>query len=261
MTPSHEWTEGFLDYYFLTGRREGLEAAESIGRNILRHMALPHMQQPGAAAVREGGWALRALVGLYLGTGAAAWKREATRITELFVIWQREFNALLAPYTSHAMPRVPFMASITVNSLARYLLLDDNQEVKALIVQVVNDLLHHTLGPDGITFYKELPSLGHTAPTPHFLEALTHAYLITENETYLQIGVRQFAALTARGLDTQPTAKFVDTGGAVISGRGGGRQFADSYSSLLLFAAAAARRGLLNWYEYPFADADIQDPT
>ncbi len=255
--PSHEWTEGLLDYYFLTGRVEGLEAAESIGRNILRHMELPGMRHPGAAAVREGGWALRALVGLYLGTGAAEWKREATRIAELFVHWQQEFDALLAPYTSHSMPRVPFMMSITVNSLARYLLLDDSPDVKTLIVEVVDDLLRHTLGPDGITFYKELPSLGRTAPTPHFLEALAHTYRITENEKYLQIGTRQFAALTAQGLDERPTAKFVDTGGAVIAGKGGGRQFADAYSSLLLFAAAATRQGLLDWYEYPFADVEI----
>lgn len=257
VVPSHEWTEGCLDYYFFTGRAEGLAAAESIGRNILRHMELPHMRQPGAAAVREGGWALRALTGLYLGTGAAEWKQEATRIAELFVSWQQEYGALLAPYTSHSMPRVPFMASITVNSLARYLLLDNHQEVKSLIVEVVDDLLRHTLGPDGITFYKELPSLGGTAPTPHFLEALVHAYLITENEKYLQIGTRQFAALTAQGLNKQPTAKFVDTGGAVVSGKGGGRQFADSYSSLLLFAAAATRKGLLDWYEYPFADVEL----
>ena len=257
VVPSHEWTEGFLDYYFLTGRTEGLEAAESVGRNILRHMNLPHMRTPGATAVREGGWALRALVGLYLGTGAEEWKQEATRIAELFVIWQREFDALLAPYTSHSMPRVPFMAAITVNSLARYLLLDDSPDVKTLMVAVVDDLLRHTLGPDGITVYKELPSLGHSAPTPHFLEALTHAYRITENARYLQIGARQFAALTAQGLDARPSAKFVDTGGAVISGKGGGRQFADTYSSLLLFAGAATREGLLDWYEYPFADVEI----
>lgn len=257
VVPSHQWTEGFLDYYFLTGRREGLEAAESIGHNILRHMELPAMREPGATAVREGGWALRAMVGLYLGTGAEGWKREATRIADLFVAWQQEFDALLAPYTSHSMPRVPFMASITVNSLGRYLLLEDSQQVKDLIVEVVDDLLRHTLGPDGIPFYKELPSLGRPAPTPHFLEALAHAFLITENVKYLQIGARFFAALADQELDVRPTAKFVDTGGAVISGKGGGRQFADSYSSILLFAAAATRLGLLDWYEYPFADVEI----
>ncbi len=255
--PSHEWTEGFLDYYCLTGRQEALEAAESIGHNILRHMALPHMRTPGEAAVREGGWALRALIALYLGTGAPYWYQEATRLAQMFLDWYDEYGALLAPYTSHTMPRVPFMISITVNSLARYRLLDDDERIGTLIVEVVNDLLAHTLGPDGITFYKELPSLDRTAPTPHFLEALTHAYLVTGRESYLKIASRQFAALVARPAERQGSGKFVDTGGAVIDGKGGGRQFADTYSSLLLFAAAATPLGILDWYEYPYYDVSV----
>lgn len=256
--PSHEWTEGLLDYYFLTGRQEGLEAAEAVGHNIMRHMAQPAMHTPGAAAVREGGWALRAMIGLYLGTGRAGWRQEAERIARMFLAWHDEYGALLAPYTSHTMPRVPFMISITVNSLARYLLLDDDDRIRGLIVDTVDDLLEHTLGPDGITFYKELPSLGRTAPTPHFLEALTHAYHVSGNETYLKIAARQFAAQMDAGTESQPGAKFEDTGGAVIAGQGGGRQFADRYSSLLLFAAAATPLGLLDWYEYPYAEAKIR---
>ncbi|MBN1815386.1 MAG: hypothetical protein JXA14_26375, partial [Anaerolineae bacterium] len=45
--PSHEWTEGFLDYYFLTGRTEALEAARMVAENILRHMARPELSTPG----------------------------------------------------------------------------------------------------------------------------------------------------------------------------------------------------------------------
>ena len=65
--PSHQWVEGFLDYYFMTGRREGLECAISIGENIIRHLQRPEMTQAGATSVREAGWALRAMVGLWLG--------------------------------------------------------------------------------------------------------------------------------------------------------------------------------------------------
>jgi hypothetical protein len=38
----------------------------------------------------------------------------------------------------------------------------------------------------------------------------------------------------------------------VISGEGGGRNFADRYTSILLYAGAATPRGLLGWYEYPY---------
>jgi hypothetical protein len=252
VTPSHEWTEGFLDYYFLTGRTEGLDGARSVGDNIIRHMARPEMSQPGEAAVREGGWALRAMVGLYLGTGEEKWRNEAKRLVEMFLEWRDTYGALLAPYTSHSMPRVPFMISLTVNSFSRYLLIEDDERVKKLIVEVVDDLLEHCLGADGIFFYKELPSLQRSAPTPHALEALTHAYRITQDERYLRIAARQFAALAAQPIGARGGAKYLDVSGAVIAGQGGGRIFADKYISILLFAGAATAAGLMDWYEYPF---------
>lgn len=250
--PSHEWVEGFLDYYFLTGRQEGMEAALSVAENILRHLDRPEMRQPGSTSVRENGWALRAMVGMYLGTGDERWQTEARRIVDMFLEWFSRYNALLAPYTSHSMPRVPFMIALTVNSFARYLLIEDDERVEQLIVQVVDDLVEHCLGPDGIFYYKELPSLRRTAPTPHVLEALTHAYRITDDEAYLELATRQFAALSAGPPSTAGNRKTIDPSGAVIAGSGGGRIFADKYLSILLFAGEAAAKGLLDWYDYPF---------
>ena len=254
-TPSHEWTEGFLDYYFLTGRRESLEAAISVGENILRHMELPTMRQPGEASAREGGWALRAYVGLWLGTGEQRWRDEAQRLIEMFLAWHDEFGALLARYTSHTMPRVPFMISLTVNSFARYLLIEDDERVKRLIVAVMDDLIEHCLGPDGVFYYKELPSLQTSAPTPHVLEALTYAWRISGDERYLQVATNTFAALMANLEGKENSPKFADPSGAVIDGVGGGRIFADKYTSLILYAGAATPLGLLDWYEYPYPGA------
>ena len=252
VTPSHEWVEGFWDYYFLTGRTESLDVVKGIAENILRHMQQPEMRAFGSASVREAGWALRAMVGMYLGTMQDRWFNEARRIVEMFSGWQEEYGALLAPYTSHSMPRVPFMIALTVNSFARYLLIDEDERLKRLIVESVDDLLEHCLGPDGIFFYKELPSLQRSAPTPHVLESLTHAYHITGNQDYLKVATRQFAALVSGGAETAKGGKFLDSSGAVISGQGGGRVFADKYSSLLIYAAAATPLGLLDWYDYPF---------
>ena len=248
--PSHEWTEGFLDYYFLTGRREGLDGARSVAENILRHMEQPEMRQPGATSVREAGWALRAMVGMWLGTAEEKWKAEAERIVKTFLDWFEEYGALLAPYTSHTMPRVPFMISLTVNSFARYLLIDNDERVKRLIVAVMDDLIEHCLGPDGILYYKELPSLQRSSPTSHALESLTYAHRITGDPKYLEVATRQFDAMGARGGGGGGGAKYVDPSGAVIAGRGGGRTFATNYTSLLLFAGEATPLGLLDWYDY-----------
>ncbi len=250
--PSHEWIDGFLDYYFLTGRAEALQIVNGIAENIMRHMATPEMRSFGSASVREAGWALRAMVGMYLGTGEARWQVEAKRIVDMFLGWQEAYGALLAPYTSHSMPRVPFMISLTVNSFARYLLIEDNARIKTLIVETMDDLLAHCLGPDGILFYKELPSLQRAAPTPHALEALTHAYRITGNKDYLKVATRQFAALVDKPSAGKQGGKYLDPSGAVVDGKGGGRNFADKYSSILVFASEAAALGYLDWYDYPF---------
>jgi hypothetical protein len=255
VTPSHEWTEGFLDYYFLTGRTEALDAARSVAENILRHLERPQMRTPGATSVREGGWALRALVGMWIGTGEERWREAARRLITMYLDWFDTFGALLAPYTSHSMPRVPFMISLTVNSFARYLLIEPKgdlaERVKGLIVGTVDDMLAHCMGPDGIAYYKELPSLRHTAPTYHLLEALTYAYRITGDEHYLKVATRQFAAMSQEpGTGSRP--KFTDDSGAVIDGEGGGRIFADKYTSLLLYAGTATAAGMLDWYEYPY---------
>lgn len=252
VTPSHEWTEGLLDYYFLTGRREGLEGARSVAENIMRHMAQPRMREPGASSVREGGWALRAMVGMWLGTGEERWKTEARRLVDMYLDWFDRYGALLAPYTSHSMPRVTFMISLTVNSFARYLLIEDDERIKALIVETVDDMLEHCIGPDGISYYKELPSLRRTAPTLHLLEALTHAYRIAGDVKYMQVATRHFAALANQPTGGRARAKYVDDSGAVISGEGGGRNFADKYTSILIYAGAAAQLDLLDWYEYPY---------
>ena len=252
--PSHQWVEGFLDYYVLTGRREGLDTAISVGENILRQLQEPVMNEPGATSTRETGWALRAMVGLWLGTGEERWKQEAQRIVEMFLDWSENYDGLLAPYTSHSMPRVVFMISLTVNSLARFLLIEPDERIEQLIVRTVDDLLAHCIGPDGIFYYKELPSLRREAPTAHALEALTHAWRITDDERYLKVAARQFLALVERPVDADGGKKYVDSSGAVIKGVGGGRIFADKYISILLFAGAATSLGLLDWYEYPFYD-------
>lgn len=252
VTPSHEWTEGLLDYYYLTGRREGLEAARGVAENILRHMAQPRMMTPGEASVREGGWALRAMVGMYLGTGEERWRQEAKRLAEMYLDWYEQYGALLAPYTSHSMPRVVFMIALTVNSFARYLLIEDNERVKRLIVENVDDMLAHCLGPDGVTYYKELPSLRRALPTPHVIESLAYAYRITGNDHYLRMASRMFAAWVDQPLRLRSRGKYADESGAVNSGAGRACIFEETYSSILLFAGEAASRGFLDWFEYPY---------
>ena len=252
VTPSHEWVEGLLDYYYLTGRGEGLEGAAMVAGNILRHLERPEMQDPGAAQAREGGWALRAMVSMFQATAEPKYREAIDRLVKLFVAWPEQYGGMLAPYTSHSMPRVPFMISIALNSLARYLLVERDSRVEQLILETADDLLAHCLGPDGVLTYKELPSLRRHAPTMHAIEALTHAYQLSGDNRYLHAALVQFDALLHHPVGASRRGpKRLDEDGAVIRGTGGGRIFASSYTSLITFVASAQRAGLLTTYEYP----------
>ena len=66
LVPSHEWVEGFLDYYHLTGDERGLETALGIGENIMKLLDTPAYMVAGESNARETGWALRALTALSL---------------------------------------------------------------------------------------------------------------------------------------------------------------------------------------------------
>ncbi len=120
-----------------------------------------------------------------------------------------------------------------------------------MIVETADDLIEHCLGPGGILYYRELPSLRQPAPTMHAIETFTHAYRLTKNRRYLEIAARQFAALMegSRGSGGGPKRLIED--GAVIRGHGGGRTFAAHYTSLIVFAETAAEEGLLDRFEYP----------
>ncbi len=251
VTPSHEWVDGLLDYYYLTGRKEGLRSAHSVAQNIMRHMARPIMRREGKTSTRENGWALRAMVSMFLATGEEKYRKEARRIVELFIEWNEKYGGLLAPYTDHSMPRVVFMNAITGNSLARYLAIENDRNVEKLVLEIADDLIEQCLGPDGIFIYKELPSLAHPSPSPHALELMAHAYRISGEDRYLNIATRQFvlASKNLGGVSRGP--KRLDESGALIRGHGSGRSFAESYTSIILFASMATPLGLLDWYEYP----------
>ena len=249
--PSHEWVDGLLDYYHLTGRREGLEAALSVIENIMRHLKEPYMREPGATQAREGGWALRALVTMARETYEERFFSEAKRVAKLLISWRKEFGAMLAPYTSHSMVRSVFMISIAVNSLARYLLIDEDKRVKKLIIETMDDLLENCIGLGGVFYYKELPSLKRPHLDHHVLESLAYAYRFTGNKRYLQVAARQFAAMLDNGENGGGMVKrkrIEDN--AVIYGEGDGRGFAWCYTSLVIFSTVAGREGVLDQFEY-----------
>jgi hypothetical protein len=196
----HEWVEGLLDYYHMTGERSALESAIGIGENVTRILATPRFQEPGGYHARESGWALRSLGALYKETGDDKWLEPIERIVDQLEAWKNKFGTWMSPYTDHSVVRVPFMIAVAVNSLMRYYQIRPQERIQAMIVGVMEDLLEHTYMKDEEMFYyKELPSLVRVGTTnPLILEALSYAYEFTGDPKFLHAGKVSFQTLCRR---------------------------------------------------------------
>lgn len=199
VSPCHQWVTGLLDYHHQTGDPFALETALGIGENVLAHLERPELREPGAAATRVTGWALRTLMALYEETFEQRWIEPAHAIAQQFRDWHERYGAWVAPYTSHTMARVPFMMSIAACSLMRYWRVTGDRATAELIVAAVDDIITHCLTPDGRFYYKELPSLRRRSAGAQVLESLAYAYELTGDRRFLDAGRTGFEELIGSG--------------------------------------------------------------
>jgi len=199
VTPSHEWTEGLLDFYHLTGKREAYDTAIAIADNVLRQLASPKFSKLGGAQARETGWAMRGLIAVYNETKDEKYLDACKLIAEQFLAWRSEFGSFFAPYTSHTQVRVPFMISIAVNALYRYYEATGDDRIPDLIVSEMRDVLDHCVLDDGRFFYKELPSLHRRSDFTLQMEALSYAYRLSGDTDFRDHILAMMKSMVKRG--------------------------------------------------------------
>jgi hypothetical protein len=232
VTPSHEWTEGLLDFYHLTGKREAYEKAVSIADNMLYQLASPKFSKLGGFAARETGWAMRGLIAVYNETKDEKYLTACTKIAEQFLAWKNDLGAFLAPYTSHSQVRVPFMISIAVNALHRYYTATKDERIPGLIAEEMGDLLDNCVMPDGRFFYKELPSLHRRAGGSREMEALCHAYELSGEKRFLDQAFRMMEIMIDQGIGGSRGGKRIVkdlVGDTVLFDGSGPKAFASFY--------------------------------
>ena len=237
--PSHQWVEGLLDYYHVTGDDFALTTAIGIGENLLRQLDKPEFNEPGASSARETGWALRSLTALSRESGEPRWLRPVHRIVSQFKQWHRLYGAWLAPYTSHTMARVPFMISLAASSLMRYIQVVPDEEVAQLIVDSMRDIIENCTSKDGRFYYKEVPSLSRPGGYLHTLEALTFAYRLSGDTYFLEKGLPSYNHVIGSGMGLHYGFGLFRSEDAVIHPLGlGPKMFACSFLPVASFAKA-----------------------
>lgn len=248
VTPSHEWTEGLLDYYHLTGRREAREKAIAIADNLLRQLASPKFSKLGGSQARETGWAMRGLIAVYVETREEKYLDACRKIAEQFLAWHREYGAFLAPYTSHTQVRVPFMIAIAVNALYRYYEVTQDERIPDLIVETMRDMLDHCVLPDGRFYYKELPSLHRRSDFPLQMESLAHAYRLSGDRRFCDHIAQMIQTQLARGSGSGGSGKRIVkdmVGDTVLFDGPGPKVFAFFYIPFMVAYKTLSDEGLL----------------
>ncbi|MFO7946642.1 MAG: glycoside hydrolase family 127 protein [Armatimonadota bacterium] len=246
VTVSHEWVEGLLDYYHLTGDAFALQTALGIGENILRHLETISMEQGGMFSARETGWALRSLVALFQETHEKKWLDPADEIVGHFDRWMQQYGTWLAPYTSHTLVRVPFMIAVAINSLMRYWHVRPEDRVKEMIVTAAEDLVENALMYDGLFYYKELPSLHRRTANTLCLEALANARELSGDDSFIEAGMAMFRETIREVPEGYSGPKF-EAGDAVIWPRGpGSKAFGANFLPTLRFYKAAVEAGVMD---------------
>jgi hypothetical protein len=85
--PSHFWTQGLLQHYLLTGDRDALEVAVALGDKTIENLREPEVHP--LEFTREEGWGLLSLVCLVEATGEARFLKEADRIADFLIGFDR----------------------------------------------------------------------------------------------------------------------------------------------------------------------------
>lgn len=236
----HQWTEGLLDYYHVTGDESALAAAIGIGENVRRNFDTPRYQTEGGSSARESGWALRSLGALYNETYDEKWLEAADRIVDHFAAWKQKFGAWLQPGAGHLAFRAVFMIAIAVNSLMRYYRIRPQERIKQMIVDAMEDLLEHCYVEDtGMFYYKEAPSTQRLHSNPIVLEALSYAYEFTGDVKYLEAGEATFQEALKQIAGSSVSAEREISGDAVIFWGTSPKQFAQYYYPLFYYYRTA----------------------
>lgn len=200
--PSHQWVEGFLDYYHMTGNPNGLETALSIGENLLKLMELPIYHTTATVEPREIGWAMRTFMALYRETNDEKWLHACRPIVDVYIRWAKELGTWTTPYPDNYMDRVPFMMHVGIVGLYQYYEQCPDDTIKATILCIVDDIIEHCYMKHADMFFcKQYPAVRFQNLNGMVLESLAIAYELTGNESYIEKGLGMFSWIT---VENQP---------------------------------------------------------
>lgn len=249
--PSHQWVEGFLDYYHATGDPIGLDIARNIGVQLQKMIELPIYKKPGFIEPRELGWTLRTFLSLYTETHDQKYLDICKPIVETYCDWADLYGTWTSPYPDNYMDRVPFMIHVGIVGLYQYYKVSPSTRVYSVLCKVIEDVRTQCLHKQTNMFMgKQHPSIRYQNLNGMVLETMAIGYDLTGDVTYLKDSLGMFSWITTE--NPPPIYDFSkvkrDAFTVIYNCPVGPKRCAQSLLPLLHFYAAGMREKLL-----PFA--------
>ena len=229
LASSHMWTEGLLEYYFLTGHPRALQMAESIGGCLLCMVdagwGLPPYKVRWHSA-RDSGWPIVALTALYEATGEAKWLEPCHRIAQGMLDQQHpdgSWDLWLGWYNGNF---TPLQIGIALTGLCRYHQVTGSELARAGLLKAAEAFLEKCSFPEGMLWYINAPGYRWNYACGVIIESLGYVWGLTGDQRYLDLGWNSFKTEMAV---TSPT----------------GTTLADSWRGLLRYMYWSDRAGFL----------------
>lgn len=175
--PSHVFTEGLVDYYCMTGRRDALEGAIAMAECMVRWVE--GRWEIITNDARERGWPLIALMSVYEVTGDERFLAASRKIVEDYLSLCEKEDVL----DWRVGRGVGFDIAIALMGLKRYHRATGDPRVAKRFIEIVDYNLAVRYHPEGTqTLGGQVGQL--------FPESLAYAYDLTKDPKYLYYGMR-----------------------------------------------------------------------
>lgn len=191
---SHMWTEGLLAYYYLTGHPTALERAISIGNCLFNMVADGWALPPYKVewhSVRDSGWTIIALAGLFEVTGEQMWMNSIHQIATAVMDLQNQDGSWDLFIGWYDGTKVPLQIGIGINGLRRYYQLTGDQRALQAIKKAAHKLMNDTF-PEGNMMYIDVPGYRWNYLSPVVLEGLGFLWELTDDDKYLRFAEKSF---------------------------------------------------------------------
>jgi len=203
-TVSHTWTEGFLDYYFLTGYRRSLETAKKVADRYDHYYTVNY----DFTNCRNSGWHLIHSMAnynalndeFYLNAAKIIVRRVLERQTPGVGGWLRQ----MMPGHCHCIPRhrgnAGFMVGILLSGLKMYHQATGDEAVADSIVKGAEFLIRDMWVPEVNGFrYTSCPRSSVVGADTRMLKGIAYAYRLSGKEIFRNVVLKAMTAAKIAG--------------------------------------------------------------